>query len=63
MTRPLALILLVAAWVVVLVGLKWDHIGVVIGSRIIPFSYLGVPLLGASLFLLLRSQRSSDGED
>jgi len=54
MRRTLALFLLVAAWVVVLAGMQWDHIGFVVGSRIYPLSYLGVPLLGAALFLLLR---------
>ncbi len=63
MSRTLALILLVAAWVLVLAGMQWDHVELTVGSKSIPLSYLGAPLLGAALFLLLRSSRPSRPED
>ncbi len=63
MRRALALVLLIAAWVIVLAGTQWDHIRLVVGSKSYPISYLGVPLLVAALFLLLRPSPPTNPED
>ncbi len=63
MKQTLALVFLVAAWVVVLAGLKWEHVQLDLGFVAIPLAGLGVPLLLASLFLFGRRSEPSAPED